>query len=743
MTSSMSWSPAGCAVMKPERGPIELLAPAGSFESMVAAVSAGADAVYMGGNRFGARAYADNPDDDGLLRALDYVHLRGRKLYLTVNTLLKEKELNEELIGFLAPVYEQGLDAVIVQDIGVIRLIRQVFPDLPVHASTQMAVGGPDGARLLLGLGVKRLVLPRELSLEEIRRVRETGMPVEVFAHGALCYCWSGQCLMSSFLGGRSGNRGRCAQPCRKIYEGGMLLNMKDLSALSQLPALREAGVDSLKIEGRMKSPVYTAGVVRTYRKYLDRIEAGEDARPQKEDTAFLASLFDRGGFTAGYFRQHNGAAMIQPEGKKIKIGLSDEEKARMTEEVLAPDPVPVSGELMLRPGLPMRLKISDATAQVRCEGETVQTAASRPLNEEQVRRQLGKTGESDFVFSGLRIDMSDDCFAPVSQLNELRREALAAFREEKLKAFRRLFRRGAEPDGAAVSEEPAISSGTTAASAGRRELNVLAGKTEQIPAILACPAVDGVYLPSELIPLTELAERAAAVRAAGKKCYLALPFVFRAEMERYFGSEESLALIRAAGLDGVLIRSLDELGFWLRHGLPGQRILDAGVYGWTRTARDGLRQLGGERLTLPLEVHEKDLPDGKDEDLELVVYGRAPLMISAQCVAKTRGACLKEAGRPALREAAFTVLTDRTGAEFPCESRCRFCMSVLWNSVPTYIGDLPHPAAALRIQLTDENASETAWLLKRLAGPLKEGGSPVLPEETPFTRGNYRRGVQ
>ena len=718
-------------MMRSESGKIELLAPAGSYDSMVAAVSAGADAVYMGGNRFGARAYADNPDDDGLLKAIDYVHLRGRKLYLTVNTLFKEKELNEELIDFLAPVYERGLDAVIVQDIGVIRLIRQVFPDLPVHASTQMAVGGPNGARLLLGLGVKRLVLPRELSLEEIRRVRETGMPVEVFAHGALCYCWSGQCLMSSFLGGRSGNRGRCAQPCRKIYEGGMLLNMKDLCALSLLPALREAGVDSLKLEGRMKSPVYTAGVVRTYRKYLDRIEAGENARPQKEDLAFLSSLFDRGGFTEGYFRQHNGAAMIQPEGKKIKIGLSDEEKARMAEEVLAPDPVPVSGELTLKPGLPMRLKISDETAQIRCEGETVQTAASRPLNEDQVRRQLGKTGESDFVFSGLRIDMSDDCFAPVSQLNELRREALSAFREEKLKAFRRLPGQGTET--AAPAPAPA----------GRQELNVLAEKTEQLPAILACPAVDGVYLPSELIPMTELAEQAAAVRAAGKKCYLALPFVFRVEMERYFGSEESLALIRAAGLDGVLIRSLDELGFWLRNSLPGQRILDAGVYGWTRMARDGLRQLGGERLTLPLEVHEKDLPDGKDEDLELVVYGRAPLMISAQCVAKTRGACLKEAGRPALREAAFTALTDRTGAVFPCESRCRFCLSVLWNSVPTYIGDLPHPTAALRIQLTNESPEETRRLLAVLAPDLKKGGSPVLPEEMPFTRGNYRRGVQ
>ncbi len=721
-------------MMRSESGTVELLAPAGSYDSMVAAVSAGADAVYMGGNRFGARAYADNPDDDGLLKALDYVHLRGRKLYLTVNTLLKEKELNDELIDFLAPVYERGLDAVIVQDLGVIRLIRRVFPDLPVHASTQMTVGGPDGARLLLGLGVKRLVLPRELSLEEIRRVRESGIEVEVFVHGALCYCYSGQCLMSSFLGGRSGNRGRCAQPCRKLYEGEMLLNMKDLCALSVLPELKAADVNSLKIEGRMKSPLYTAGVVKTYRKYLDRLAAGEDARPQKEDLVFLSSLFDRGGFTEGYFRQHNGASMIQPEGKKIKIGLSDEEKIRMTAEALAPDPLPAAGRLRLRPGTPMELTVSDGEHETVCRGDLVQTASSRPLSEEQVRRQLGKTGESDFAFSELDIDMTGDCFAPVSRLNELRREALTALREEKLKAFRRQ-----RPETLGKTEKQSASSG----SPGSLELNVLTGRRDQLEAVLASPAVDGVYLSSELIPPEELAELTAAVHRCGKKCYYALPTVFRREAEKVFEQEETLQQLRTAGLDGVLLRSLDELGFWRRNGLPGLRILDAGLYGWNREARDGLRRLGGERLTLPLEVHEKDLPDGRDEALELVVYGRAPLMVSAQCVAKTRGQCLKAAGRPALREAAFFPLVDRTGAEFLCESRCRFCMSLIWNSVPTYIGDLPHPAVHLRLQLTDESPSVTAALLAQIGSPLKNGERPALPKETAFTRGNYRSGVQ
>ena len=225
---------------------MELLAPAGSFASLVAAVNAGADAVYMGGQRFGARAYADNPDDGGLLKAIDYIHLHGRKLFLTVNTLFKEDELNQELVPYLKPLYEQGLDAVIVQDLGVVKMIREVFPDLPVHASTQMTVCGPDGAAALQEMGVRRLVLPRELSLSEIRSIyEETGMDLEVFVHGALCYCYSGQCLMSSFLGGRSGNRGRCAQPCRLAYEGGHLLNMKDLCGLDMLPKLKEAGAMS------------------------------------------------------------------------------------------------------------------------------------------------------------------------------------------------------------------------------------------------------------------------------------------------------------------------------------------------------------------------------------------------------------------------------------------------------------------------------------------------------------------
>ena len=307
---------------------VEILAPAGSFDSMKAAVAAGADAVYMGGSRFGARAYAENPDEMGMLEAINYVHLHGRQLYMTVNTLVKEDEM-DDLYDYLLPYYQAGLDAVIVQDMGVFSYIREHFPDLPVHASTQMTITGPEGAALMTRMGAVRIVTARELSLEEIRRIyQETGVEIESFVHGALCYCYSGQCLFSSLIGGRSGNRGRCAQTCRLPFdvlrrldennpnenkkqkkENGVLnpgdskyvLSLKDLCTLDILPDILEAGVYSLKIEGRMKSPRYTAGVVRLYRKYVDLyLKNGRKGyRVDPKDRKELLDLFDRGGMDA------------------------------------------------------------------------------------------------------------------------------------------------------------------------------------------------------------------------------------------------------------------------------------------------------------------------------------------------------------------------------------------------------------------------------------------------------------
>lgn len=302
---------------------VELLAPAGSYESLKAAVKAGADAVYIGGSMFGARAYADNPDEAHLIDGIEYCHLHGKKLYMTVNTLLKQSELEHDLYDYLLPYYEHGVDALIVQDLGVVSFVQKYFSGLEIHGSTQMTVTGPEGAALLQREGITRVVPARELSLKEVSDIIEaTGMEVETFIHGAMCYSYSGQCLFSSMLGGRSGNRGRCAQPCRLPYRlsgpdgknyAGYLLSMKDMCTLDLIPEMVDAGIASMKIEGRMKRPEYTAGVVSIYRKYIDLYEKkGHNGfAVQEDDKRILMDLYNRGGFSGGYYHMHNGKTMM------------------------------------------------------------------------------------------------------------------------------------------------------------------------------------------------------------------------------------------------------------------------------------------------------------------------------------------------------------------------------------------------------------------------------------------------
>ena len=375
----------------------ELLAPAGSFDSLKAAVAAGADAIYMGGSRFGARAYAQNAAGQEMVEAIRYAHLHGCRLYMTVNTLFKEKEL-EELRDYMKPYYEAGLDGVIVQDLGALQVMKQAFPGMELHASTQMTVTSVYSAKMLKEMGCCRVVPARELSLEEISRIyKETGMDIETFVHGALCYCYSGQCLMSSLIGGRSGNRGRCAQPCRlpyRVWEGGkaegkslnkenqkFVLSLKDLCTLDILPNILEAGVYSLKIEGRMKSPRYTAGVVRIYRKYLDMYEAyGRDEYyVDPEDKKELLDLFDRGGFTSGYYEKHNGKDMValkeKPEfreGNQKLFDFLDENYVHKEKKEL------VSGKAVFEEGRPSVLELTRGDVMVKVEGQVCQSAQNQ-----------------------------------------------------------------------------------------------------------------------------------------------------------------------------------------------------------------------------------------------------------------------------------------------------------------------------------------------------------------------------
>ena len=433
---------------------VELLAPAGSFQSVVAAVNAGADAVYMGGRRFGARAYADSAQAEGedmVMEAIRYCHLFSVKLYMTVNILFKDDEL-KELFSYIKPYYEAGVDGLIMQDLGAVRVIRSMFPDLEVHASTQQTITSVAGARMAQRFGMTRAVVSRELSLQEIRKIHdESGMELEVFCHGAMCYSYSGACFMSSLLGGRSGNRGRCAGTCRLCYETagqkGYYLSMKDMQTIELLPELLEAGAYSFKIEGRMKSPVYTAGVVSVYRKYLDLALDCSDRKNLKtyrvaeEDLRTLREIFDRGG-TSSYLKKHNGADMIALSEKKFRAVdqmVTDRIQAAYIDRNRT---IMVDAVMDMTVGAPAVLTLSDAAGRIvtAVSEDLVLPAEQRPMQATEVEARLRKTGGTAFTLGNVQVSVHGDAFYPVGKLNELRRTALAMYEEEILRGSQRTY---------------------------------------------------------------------------------------------------------------------------------------------------------------------------------------------------------------------------------------------------------------------------------------------------------------
>lgn len=423
----------------------ELLAPAGDFECLEAAINAGADAIYLAGKEFGARASAKNFSKEELIRAIELAHLYGKKIYLTLNTLIKEREW-DTLTSFLRPIYESGLDGVIIQDLGLIDFMKTNFEGLELHASTQMTVTGVYGAKILKERGIVRVVPARELSLDEISEIRkEANIEVETFIHGAMCYCYSGQCLFSSYLGGRSGNRGRCAQPCRLPYTVGCgnkyikkedvkyPLSLKDMCTLNSIDKLIDAGIDSFKIEGRLKSPEYVAGVTSIYRKYIDEYLENNILKINKKDIDILSGLYIRSEQSDGYYFRHNSDDMIT----KLSPSYNETNAAVVekinSEFVKAVEKKKIIGIATLVVGEPASIIVKYGNKFVEAEGECVLEALNRPLSEDDVRKQLLKTGESLFDFEKLEIQMDDNCFMPVKALNELRRNAFDKLKEALL----------------------------------------------------------------------------------------------------------------------------------------------------------------------------------------------------------------------------------------------------------------------------------------------------------------------
>lgn len=724
----------------------ELLAPAGSFETLKAVVNAGADAVYCAGNRFGARAYANNFTEEEMIFAIDFMHIKGKKLYMTVNTLLKEKELEEELYSYLMPYYEAGLDAVIVQDLGVMHFIKEHFPGLHIHASTQMTITGAYGAELMLNAGCSRIVTARELSLQEIQDIYEkTGAEIESFVHGALCYGYSGQCLLSSMIGGRSGNRGRCAQPCRLPYElfedkqkgissknkkEAYLLSPKDLCTIDLIPELIGHGVHSFKIEGRMKQAEYAAGVTSIYRYYIDKYEANPKAPYQvsQEDKQKLWDLGNRCGFTDGYYKRHNGKEMItfeKPSHEKGNEKLQQQIRQTYMEKE---EKEKINGILILSKEFPAKLVLEYKGVKTEVMGDTVQKAQKQPMSKETILDKMRKTGNTPFVFETLSVEMEEDIFIPVGALNQLRRDGLEQLEQNILGAYKRI-----------LSKEQYQKEQQTPKSsekAWKPQLRVMVEEREQFFVALKQAEIRRIYM--DVFKVTP--QDIIAARECGKELYLALPYILRKNVAEQL--QQVFTKLSEQNPDGYLVRNLEEICFLQKRKVEGKKIqTDYGVYVFSNEARKALEEWGIEHFTLPVELNRSELFDLTCEKGEMILYGHQPLMISAGCLHKNTAGCDRTPGT--------FYLKDRYAKIFPVKNNCRECYNVIYNTSPLCLlhhqrelQRLAPEAVRLHFTIENEQKMEQVFYLYRQAFWEKK---KILPEQyfKDYTNGHFKRGVE
>lgn len=747
---------------------VELLAPAGNYESFTGAINAGADAVYLGGEKFGARAYADNFTEEEIINAIRYAHLFDRKVYLTVNTLVKETEF-ACLVPYLTPFYEAGLDGVIVQDIGAFQIIRENFPKLELHVSTQITVTGSYGAEMLKEMGAVRIVPARELSLEEIRALKkETGLELETFIHGAMCYCYSGQCLFSSILGGRSGNRGRCAQPCRLPYQVEGVsgkkaecypLSLKDMCSIAFLPRLIEAGIDSFKIEGRMKKPEYAAGVTAIYRKYIDLYyEKGADAyRVLPKDMEQLSSLYIRSDVQDGYYFKHNGAEMVTLHSPAYN-GSDEKLLAHIRREYLETGlKKEIQMQAVLEVGKEALLTLKSDTAEVTVKGELVQRAANQPITMENVKRSLEKLGNTPFLVAkeNLQIALDETAFYSLKALNTLRRCGVQAL-QDAIADNNRVEEKRAKKEDAANSQTDFLSDRQSKESCPGKEertaCHIGVNTMPQMQAVLQTELTpDIIYIDSEMTEMTQafVIEMKKALRQKGAAVYIALPYVIRRKDISYL--EKIFPALEEA--DGVLVRNMESYGWLKKKEYQGKINTDAGIYNFNRYSLE-FWQKKADICCLPYELNrkeirrllsegEKDISFAKQirrDRTEQIVYGRIPLMLTANCVAKTMTGCRKGTEK----ENNILFLKDRYQKRFPAEMRCRQCYNVLYNTVPLSlhekVADKNVPGAA-RIQFTVESEKETKQILEFWQA-LWMGEKRSLPYAE-YTLGHEKRGVE
>lgn len=699
----------------------ELLAPAGNLEIFKGVIESGADAVYVGGSMFGARAYANNFTEEELLEAIDFAHLRGVKVYLTVNTLIKNSELSK-LYDYLLVYYKRGLDAVIVQDIGVVKAIHEYFPSMEIHTSTQMTVTGADGVRFLSQFGVTRVVMAREVSLAEMKRIHEeTGMELEAFVHGALCYSYSGQCLFSSILGGRSGNRGRCAQPCRLPYtvEGKKdeyILSLKDMCGIKALDKLHDAGVYSLKIEGRMKQLEYACGVVKYYRSYIDSMKPVSDA-----DYDRIKALGNRCGFTDRYYFDHNGSDMVTYVKPNFVSNAAEPspEKRKLS----------IEGELVLREGEPGSLTVKRGDVTYKASIEPVSAALKAPLDKKAAIDRINKTGDTDFEFSHIKAQIGENVFVPNGALNKLRRDAISGLCDKLLKKYYRNDARYADMSRLTVLPEHVVKSDAAHDEAINDYTTICSCMTRaQLDTLISYECFDVFYLDFDMYDrntlIQQFSDDVKCLTKRNKKVYLMLPTIFRADSSDYFVSIAKE--LDKVSFEGFVVKNYEEL-YLTENLFTGKKvILDHNMYTFNDVSKNAFFEHGVSGDTVPLELNSREIMHRNNIGSQMIVYGYYPLMTTANCVHKNTKGCDKKQK--------LIYLKDRYNKSFAVCNNCKECYNTIYNSLPTML--TKNISKLKEAGIRSFRYSFTIETPKQIKAVMDD-------KVAEYTNGHYKRGVE
>ena len=698
---------------------LELLSPAGDIEIFKAVVNAGADAVYFGGDLFGARAYAKNFSIEEAASAIKYGHLHGVKSYLTVNTLLKNPEIEGKLYDYLRAYVENGIDAFIVQDFGVFSFIREYFPDTHIHVSTQASICTKYGAKFFEGLGASRIVTAREISTGEISKIHEAcpDLEIESFIHGALCVCYSGQCLMSSILGGRSGNRGRCAQPCRLPYEayyegkhinknGNYILSPKDFCTIEYLPEMIGAGVMSFKIEGRMKQLEYAAGVVSVYRHYLDEYlyKGSRNYSVNEEDMRKLLDFGNRSGFTSLYLHEHNGPQMIS-------FDAPGHTKAESNFEAPLENKIAINCKVTALLGKEFKITFTDENGNKgECVSDIIQGAQKRAATREDIEKAVSGLGNTSFKINRLDVEFDDGIFLPVSLIKNARREAIAALTVKCLSSKKSViypYTQVKELDNSKTCPSCFVTVLT------KSQLEVVASKS----------FVDSVAVPAHLFNTAKAIFKG--------EIYILLPEILRAD---YI---DKLEIFDEA--NGVIASSFDQLGYLKDSNYPSDKIiLNHRIYSYNNRAINAFYDLDISRSCIPYELSLKELKHRNNKASQMIVYARIPMMITANCTVKNTLGCDKSNKQ--------ISLVDRKNEKFTVVSNCKYCYNTIYNSKKYIAFDLKNEILSLglkelRLDFTIESNEEVDEILSAYNQIFNQDKQVRFLED--YTKGHLKRGVE